>query len=77
MIVPAWLTWARAEVGTAEIVGPKHEQRVLEYWDTGKVPLDVNDDETPWCAAFACAAIEACSWRFSTRHSGSPATTLL
>lgn len=59
MIVPAWLTWARAEVGTTEIVGPKHEQRVLEYWDIGKVPLDVNDDETPWCAAFACAAIEA------------------
>lgn len=59
MIVPAWLTWARAEVGTTEIVGPRHEQRVLEYWDIGKVPLDVNDDETPWCAAFACAAIEA------------------
>lgn len=63
MIVPAWLTWARAEVGTAEIVGPKHEQRVLEYWDIGKVPLDVNDDETPWCAAFACAAIEAAGYR--------------
>ncbi len=59
MIVPAWLTWARAEVGTTEIAGQKHEDRVLEYWRIGHVPLDVNDDETPWCAAFACAAIEA------------------
>ena len=24
----------------------------------GKVALDVDDDEVPWCAAFACAAIE-------------------
>lgn len=63
MIVPAWLTWARAEVGTTEIVGPKHEDRVLEYWRIGQVPLDVNDDETPWCAAFACAAIEAAGYR--------------
>lgn len=59
MIIPAWLTWARREIGTAEIVGTRHELRVLEYWRIGKVPLDVSDDETPWCAALVCAALEA------------------
>lgn len=59
MITPAWLAWARAEIGIREQVGPKHSPRVLEYWELGQVPLDVNDDETPWCAAFVCAALES------------------
>lgn len=58
MIVPPWLTWARGQIGTREIVGPKHNQVVVGYWKQGKVPLDVNDDDVPWCAAFACAALE-------------------
>ena len=58
MLNPSWLTWARAEVGTKEIVGDQDNPRIVEYWTLGKVPLDVNDDETPWCAAFACAALE-------------------
>ncbi len=58
MINPSWLTWARGEVGTKEIVGEQDNPRVVEYWTLGKVPLDVNDDETPWCAAFVCAALE-------------------
>lgn len=67
MIVPAWLTWARSQIGTREIVGPKHEDRVLEYWRIGHVPLDVNDDETPWCAAFVAAALESTGYE-STRN---------
>lgn len=63
MIVPAWLTWARGEIGIKEIVGAKHNPRVIGYWDIGKVPLDVNDDEVPWCAAFASAAIESAGYR--------------
>lgn len=59
MITPPWLTWARAEIGTREQVGAQHNARVLEYWRLGQVPLDVNDDETPWCAAFVCAALES------------------
>ena len=63
MITPAWLSWARTEIGIREIVGAQHNPRVLDYWRIGRVPLQVNDDETPWCAAFACAAIEAASVR--------------
>lgn len=63
MITPAWLTWARGEIGVKEKQGAQHEAQILRYWDLGKVPLDVNDDETPWCAAFACAAIESAGYR--------------
>ena len=59
MIVPSWYQWARHEIGTREIPGPDHEKRVLEYWALGKVPLDVRDDEVPWCAAFVNAALES------------------
>ena len=58
MITPRWLAWARAEIGTREVVGAQHNPHVLDYWRLGHVPLTVNDDETPWCAAFACAALE-------------------
>jgi len=64
VITPAWLSWARSEIGTKEKPGTKqHEAKILRYWDLGVVPLDVNDDETPWCAAFACAAIESAGYR--------------
>jgi uncharacterized protein (TIGR02594 family) len=41
-----------------EIVGKQHNPGVVNYWKQGKVPLTVTDDETPWCAAFVCAALE-------------------
>ena len=63
MIIPPWLTWARGEIGTRETVGTQHNPRVLDYWKIGKVALSVNDDETPWCAAFVCAALEAAGIR--------------
>ena len=45
---PLWVTTARALIGTAEIVGPKHNNKIIG-WFKG---LTVNDDETPWCGAF-------------------------
>lgn len=57
-LTPPWLTWARGEIGIREIAGPNHTARIVAYWRLGKVPLGVSDDETPWCAAFACAALE-------------------
>lgn len=56
-VVPSWLAWARAEHGTKEIVGPEHNDRILQYWLMGRVALKVSDDETPWCAAFVNAAL--------------------
>lgn len=59
MMRPEWLEWAMREAGVREIVGDAHNPRVVEYWRIGRVPLQVTDDETPWCAAFVCAALEA------------------
>lgn len=60
MIVPSWYSWARGQIGVAEIVGPVHNQKVIDYWKTGKVALDVRNDELAWCAAFVNAALESC-----------------
>ncbi len=50
LVKPAWITTAEGELGTAEIVGAKHNPRVIEYHaTTGKF----KDDETPWCSSFA------------------------
>jgi uncharacterized protein (TIGR02594 family) len=64
--LPPWLDWARREIGVTEIVGPRHNPRVVEYWTLGRVGLTVTDDETPWCAAFVAAALEQTAQR-STR----------
>ena len=48
---------AFAQYGVSEIVGDKHNPVVLEYYKEAGHNW-VNDDETPWCAAFACAMIE-------------------
>lgn len=42
---------AMTQLGTKEIVGSTHEREVLKYYDEiGHSWVD--DDETPWCAAF-------------------------
>ena len=45
---PSWVMVARLLIGVAEIVGPKHNMKIVA-WFKG---LKVNDDETPWCGAF-------------------------
>lgn len=47
---PRWLQIAENELGTEEIIGYKHEQRILEYHET--TTLSADDDETPWCSSF-------------------------
>lgn len=64
--IPPWLDWARREIGVQEIVGPRHNARVVEYWTLGRVALDVSTDEVPWCAAFVAASLEQTGYR-STR----------
>jgi uncharacterized protein (TIGR02594 family) len=54
---PPWLTIARGYLGMREIVGPKHEAKVVSLWKKAQVP-GVNDDETPWCAAYVSAVLE-------------------
>lgn len=58
MIEPAWLTEARKQIGTREIKGPQHEPKVLSWWKAIRRG-GIKDDETPWCAAFVGAMLEA------------------
>lgn len=46
-----WMAIAARELGVGEIAGPADNPRILEYHrHTG---LSADDDETPWCSAFA------------------------
>lgn len=47
---PLWLRIARGEIGEKEIVGSKHNHRVLEYHDA--TDLDASTDEVAWCSSF-------------------------
>ena len=53
---PSFVKTALTEVGVKEIVGSRHESRVLEYQTT--TAGRYSDDETPWCGAFV-------SWVFT------------
>lgn len=56
MSSPAWLVAASKDVGLKEIVGSRHEPRVVEFFAEAGHPY-VKDDETAWCAAFVGAKL--------------------
>jgi uncharacterized protein (TIGR02594 family) len=62
---PKWLKVARSFLGLEEYHGIRHNQQILDWWDDIKMG-GVNDDETPWCAAFVGGVLEECGIR-STR----------
>lgn len=62
---PKWLDIARGYLGVREINGPKHNSTILRFFDDIRAGW-FNDDETPWCAAFVGACVEAAGIR-STR----------
>jgi len=45
-----WMKFAVAELGTKEISGSKHNQRIIDYHND--TSLSANDDETAWCSSF-------------------------
>lgn len=47
---PVWVVTARALIGTAEIVGQQHNNKIVG-WFKASTNL-FNDDETPWCGGF-------------------------
>ena len=55
---------ARKEIGTKEIVGSKHNPKVVG-WFAEVGHSWVNDDETPWCAAFVGAMLKRAGYRFT------------
>ncbi len=66
-----WIAKARSYIGTREIKGPKHEPRILSWWKRIKRG-GIQNDETPWCAAFVGGVLEECgitSSRFESAKS--------
>lgn len=54
---PNWITEARKHIGLMEIAGTKHHSEILSWWD--EIGLGgINDDETPYCAAFVGAMLK-------------------
>ena len=45
-----WMDFAVAELGTEEIIGTNHNERIIEYLRT--TGSWWNSDETPWCSGF-------------------------
>lgn len=55
--IPAHMRLAIAELGVKEIVGPKHNARVVKYFaDAGNA--GIKNDEVPWCGAFVGAILK-------------------
>ncbi|HBC0987187.1 TPA: TIGR02594 family protein [Escherichia coli] len=54
---PRWLDEARKYTGQREIKGPRHNPLILQFWKDIKRG-GIQDDETPWCAAFTGAMFE-------------------
>ena len=61
---PRWLTLAEEYIGTKEIPGNKHNQDIIDFWESAR--LTFKTDETPWCAGFVGAMLEESGIR-STR----------
>jgi uncharacterized protein (TIGR02594 family) len=51
-----WLTEARKFVGLREIVGSRHEPKIIQFFAEAGHP-GIHDDETAWCAAFVGAML--------------------
>jgi uncharacterized protein (TIGR02594 family) len=54
---PVWLARARDFVGLREIKGPQHNAEIVSWWRDSKLS-GIQDDETPYCAAFVNAMLE-------------------
>ena len=55
---PAWMIEAEKYIGVKEIPGIKHEPKILAWWRAIRMG-GIKDDETPYCAAFVGAMLEA------------------
>lgn len=53
------LELSKTFVGIEEIPGPVHNAAILAMFRDAGHP-EIKDDETAWCAAFACAMLERC-----------------
>lgn len=58
---PAWLAAARAQLGTREVPGPTHNNKLLAFLNSASKFNGVvwRDDEMPWCGGFVAACLNA------------------
>ena len=66
IILPAWMRLAYGYLGLKEIPGPSHNADILAWWQ--RLDLNFRDDETPWCAGFANAMIQAAGLPIAPGH---------
>lgn len=59
-----WMKWVEANIGQKEISGSKHNPFIVDLFKY--TTYKTSTDETPWCAAFVCAALEKAGYK-STR----------
>lgn len=59
--ITPWLSIAKAEKGTKEIIGTQDNPRIIEYHST--TTLKATDDETPWCSAFVCWCLQQAGYK--------------
>lgn len=57
LVMPTWLRLAYSHLGLREIVGSQHNAEILGWWK--RLSLPFKDDETPWCAGFVNAMVQA------------------
>lgn len=57
MTEPKWLEEARRYIGEREIKGPQHNPLIVQMW-ADIYRRGINNDETPWCAAFVGEMLE-------------------
>lgn len=55
--MPTWLRLAYSHHGLREIVGRHNNAEILGWWE--RLSLPFKDDETPWCAGFVNAMVQA------------------
>lgn len=53
---PAWLIEARANIGTREIPGSRHNSKILGW--LRKLKAWWSEDETPWCGTFVAHCLQ-------------------
>lgn len=66
MTEPKWLQIARSEIGTREIVGPKHNSKIVGW--LAKLNAWWRDDETPWCGVFVAHCMQEAKLPFPTLY---------
>ncbi len=59
-----WIEWMRSHIGEHEIAGSKHNPFIVAMFKYTTYKTD--SDETPWCAAAVCTALEETGFK-STR----------